>query len=194
VPVVPMRHQLMITEPIEGVAPAQPICRVIDANVYVRPEKGGLMLGGYEANPQPYDARQLPDGFQIKDLALDLEVLRGLADKVHDVFPVFAGAAIREHRGGLPTITADGKQIVGPMPGLRGFYAATGCCVGGLSISPAIGQCLAELILTGNPFLSLDELAITRFGSDLDDEATLRAAAISNYAHQYGSGWETAIA
>src|SRR5262249_40158749 len=59
IPIVPMRHQLMITEPIAGVAPEQPICRVIDANVYVRPEKGGLMLGGYETNPQPYDARQL---------------------------------------------------------------------------------------------------------------------------------------
>jgi glycine/D-amino acid oxidase-like deaminating enzyme len=194
VPVVPMRHQLMITEPIDGLAPEQPICRVIDANVYVRPEKGGLMLGGYEANPQPYDARTLPEGFQINDLALDLGVLRGLAEKVRDVFPVFAGAAIREHRGGLPTMTADGKHIVGPVPGLRGFYAATGCCVGGLSISPAIGQCLAELILTGAPPLSLDELAITRFGAEVDDDDALTSAAVSTYAHQYGGGWETALA
>ncbi len=194
IPVVPMRHQLMITEPIDGVTPEQPICRVIDANVYVRPEKGGLMLGGYETNPQPYDARALPDGFQIKDLTLDLGVLRGLAEKVRDVFPVFAGATIREHRGGLPTMTADGKHIVGLIPGLRGFYAATGCCVGGLSISPAIGQCLAELILTGTPSLSLDEVAITRFGAEVEDDDVLRSAAVSTYAHQYGGGWETAVA
>jgi glycine/D-amino acid oxidase-like deaminating enzyme len=193
IPVIPMRHQLMITEPIAGVAPEQPICRVIDANVYVRPEKGGLMLGGYETNPRPFDARQLPDGFQVKDLPLDLGVLQGLADTVRDIFPVFQGAAVREHRGGLPTMTADGKHIVGPVPGLRGFYAATGCCVGGLSISPAIGQSLAELILTGTPSLPLDELAITRFGPELADDGKLRDAAVDVYARQYSGGWDAAV-
>jgi glycine/D-amino acid oxidase-like deaminating enzyme len=50
-PVVPTRHQLLITEPIAGVGPHFPIARVIDANVYVRHERGGLMLGGYEPDP-----------------------------------------------------------------------------------------------------------------------------------------------
>ncbi len=48
-PVVPTRHQHLITEPIAGVGPEFPIARVIDAHVYVRHERGGLMLGGYEA-------------------------------------------------------------------------------------------------------------------------------------------------
>jgi 4-methylaminobutanoate oxidase (formaldehyde-forming) len=194
VPIVPVRHQLMITEPIDGVAAEQPICRVIDANVYLRPEKGGLMLGGYETDPQPHDARRYLAEFQIKDLPLDLSVLRRLADAVRDQFPVFQGTAVREHRGGLPTMTADGTPIVGPVPGLRGFFAATGCCVGGLSISPAIGQSLAELILTGAPSLPLDELSITRFGPELADDEILRTASVATYAHQYSSGWEAAIA
>jgi glycine/D-amino acid oxidase-like deaminating enzyme len=192
VPVVPVRHQLMVTEPIDGVQPEQPICRVIDASVYVRPEKGGLMLGGYETDPRPFEVAELPHHFQIKDLPLDLGVLRRLADAVKAQFPVFQGAAAREHRGGLPTMTADGRHIVGPVPGLRGFYAATGCCVGGLSISPAIGQCLAELILTGAPSIPLDELSIERFGPDLADDAALRTAGLAIYAHQYASGWAEA--
>jgi glycine/D-amino acid oxidase-like deaminating enzyme len=36
--VVPTRHQLLITEAIDGVDPMQPITRIIDANVYVRPD------------------------------------------------------------------------------------------------------------------------------------------------------------
>ena len=48
VAIVPTRHQLLITEPIDGVDAMQPITRIIDANVYVRPDEGGLMLGGYE--------------------------------------------------------------------------------------------------------------------------------------------------
>lgn len=41
IPLVPTRHQLVITEPIDGVEPSQPIVRVIDVNVYIRPEQGG---------------------------------------------------------------------------------------------------------------------------------------------------------
>jgi glycine/D-amino acid oxidase-like deaminating enzyme len=35
-------------------------------------------------------------------------------------------------------MTADGAHTVGPVPGVRGLYVAGGCCVGGLSIAPAI--------------------------------------------------------
>ena len=57
---VPTRHQFLITEPIEGVEAMQPIARIIDVNVYIRPDEGGLMLGGYEPDPLQYDTRALP--------------------------------------------------------------------------------------------------------------------------------------
>src|SRR2546427_393942 len=50
-PVVPTRHQLLITAPIPGVGPEFPIARVIDVNGYVRHERGGLRLRGYEPEP-----------------------------------------------------------------------------------------------------------------------------------------------
>src|SRR5947208_6925973 len=74
-PVVPTRHQLLITEPTAGVTPELPIARVIDANVYVRHERGGLMLGGYEADPIQLDAATLPPSFDMAELPLDIEVL-----------------------------------------------------------------------------------------------------------------------
>ena len=36
VPMVPTRHQVLITEPVEGVRPELPIVRIMDAAVYVR--------------------------------------------------------------------------------------------------------------------------------------------------------------
>jgi glycine/D-amino acid oxidase-like deaminating enzyme len=83
-PVVPTRHQLLITEPIAGVGPKFPIARVIDANDYVRHERGGLMLGGYEADPLQPDV--LPD---VAELPLDIEVLWRLAQKVGEQFSIF---------------------------------------------------------------------------------------------------------
>jgi len=187
IPVVPTRHQLLITEPIAGVAPTQPIVRVIDSNVYIRPEKGGLMLGGYEPDPVQVDAAALPAGFQIKDLTLDLAVLRRLADTVVTQFPVLRALKVREHRGGLPTMTVDGRHIVGPVPGIRGFFVASGCCVGGLSISPAVGEVLAEWILTGKPPMDLTLLAPDRFGPEYRLEEKLRAECRWQYAHQYSA-------
>jgi glycine/D-amino acid oxidase-like deaminating enzyme len=113
-PVVPTRHQLLITEPIAGVGPEFPIARVIDANVYVRHERGGLMLGGYEADPLQPDA--LPD--DVAALPLDIEVLWRLARKVSEQVPIFQDPTIRvaEHRGGLPTLTMDDRYLVGPCP------------------------------------------------------------------------------
>jgi len=187
--VVPTRHQLMITEPIEGVQPLQPITRIIDANVYVRPDEGGLMLGGYEADPVQYGPGALPARFDIADLELDLGVLRRLAHSVREQLPVFQlvpdEIKLRIHRGGLPTMTADGEHTVGPVPGVRGLYVAGGCCVGGLSISPAIGEALAAWIIEGAPPMDLSAMAPGREGG-LSEEA-LQAACRLHYAHHY---WE----
>ena len=189
VAVVPTRHQLLITEPIDGVDATQPITRIIDVNVYARPDEGGLMLGGYEQTPLQYDAQTLPARFDIADLPLDLGVLRGFADSVREQLPVFQRVpeeiGLRVHRGGLPTMTADGEHTVGLVPGVRGLYVAGGCCVGGLSIAPAIGEALAAWITDGAPPMDLSPLAPGR-ESAMDEDA-LKAACRLQYAHHY---WE----
>jgi glycine/D-amino acid oxidase-like deaminating enzyme len=185
VPIVPTRHQLYITRPIDGIAAEQPIVRILDVNVYVRPERGGLMLGGYEPDPLQIDARSLPATFQIGDLALDFEPLRKLTEQVSAEFPLLHDAEIDEFRGGLPTMTADGRHIVDHVPGVRGFYVASGCCVGGLSISPAVGEVLADWIVDGAPGLDLSPLSLSRFGPELDSEDRLRETCLWRYAHHY---------
>ena len=60
VPVAPVRHQLLITAPTAQVDPADPIIRVADAAVYLRPARGGLMFGGFEPEPLPADPRHQP--------------------------------------------------------------------------------------------------------------------------------------
>jgi glycine/D-amino acid oxidase-like deaminating enzyme len=187
IPLVPTRHQLLITEPLAGVTAMQPITRIIDVNVYVRPEQGGLMLGGYEPDPVQYGARDLRADFQISDLALDIGVLRRLADGVAEQFPIFQRSAVRSHRGGLPTMTADGQHIVGPVAGVRGLFVAGGCCVGGLSISPAVGEVLAEWIVTGDAPMDLSLLAPDRFGPEYASEERLKAACRWQYAHHYSA-------
>ncbi len=185
VPLVPVRHQLFVTEPIPGVEPLQPIVRLHDASVYVRHERGGLLFGGYEDAPLVQDPADLPPTFQIADLQLDLGVLRSLVEEVAEHFPVLRDARIAVHRGGLPTMTPDNLPILGAMPGLDGFYVASGCCVGGLSLSPAAGRALADLIVDGTSEPDLAPLSVERFRGQYQGPGELEAACVHAYARKY---------
>ena len=184
-PLVPVRHQLFITEAIRGVEPLQPIVRLLEASVYVRYADGGLLFGGYEDVPRVIDALALPAGFQIADLPLDLGVLHSLVDEVADRFPALRNARVAIHRGGAPTMTPDGRPLLGPVPGLDGFYVASGCCVGGLSLSPAAGRALADQILDGKSDPDLTPLSVERFRGRFADARELESACVGQYARKY---------
>jgi glycine/D-amino acid oxidase-like deaminating enzyme len=183
-PLVPVRHQLLITEPLGGIEPMQPVVRHLEASVYVRPERGGLLVGGYEDVPLVVDPAERGPGFQIANLDLDLGVLRGLVDEIADHVPILKDAPIAVHRGGLPTMTPDGQPLLGPVPGLAGLFVASGCCVGGLSLSPAAGRALADLIVDGTSEPDLAPLGVERF-RDWTDPAAIEAASVHHYARKY---------
>jgi glycine/D-amino acid oxidase-like deaminating enzyme len=187
IPLLPTRHQLFVTEPVDGVRADLPIVRIMDAAVYLRPCEGGLLWGGYEERPRTFDMDTLGPAFRIADTPLDAEVLWGLARDVRPQLPVLLEAAVKEHRGGLPTMTGDGQHIVGPAPAARGFFVAGGCNVAGLSISPAIGDALAAWIVDGEPPLDLSPLSLERFGSQAVSDDELERDAAWQYRHFYGS-------
>src|SRR5258705_12861458 len=70
VPVVPLLHQYVITEPFMGPdekGEALPTLRDLDGLIYVRPEGKGLAMGGYHADATPWSLGAggldaIPDG------------------------------------------------------------------------------------------------------------------------------------
>jgi len=187
IPLVPTRHQLFVTEPVEGVRADLPMIRIMDAGVYVRACDGGLLWGVFEEGPHFLDMNVLGPGFDIKDTPLDADVLRRAAAEVRAQMPVLSEAKVREHRGGIPTMTGDGEHIVGPAPAAEGFYFASGCNVAGLSISPALGEALAAWIVDGRPPLDLSPLSPARFRDASWTEAQLQRDAAREYHHFYGA-------
>jgi glycine/D-amino acid oxidase-like deaminating enzyme len=185
VPTVPVRHQLYITNAIEGIEPHYPIVRFIDSAVYIRAARGGLMLGGFESNPLPIDPREQPAHFSIDDVPLEMNVLHNLTATVTRNVPILQETGISEHRGGLFTMTSDGRFLVGPVPEVRGFWVITGCNGSGFSFSPALGQTLAEWIVGGAPSIDLSSLAPARFARTSLDEETLHSACIWQFGHYY---------
>jgi glycine/D-amino acid oxidase-like deaminating enzyme len=184
VPIVATRQQLFVTESVDGADPSLPMVRIMDAAVYMRPCDAGLLWGVYEDEPLFFDADAVPR--EVDLMPLDSSVLWRAADDVQRQLPILREAHVREHRGGIPTMTADGQHIVGPAPGVSGFYFASGCNVAGLSISPALGEMLAGWIIDGAPSLDLTPLTLARFPAHVP-EAQLRRDAAWQYRHFYGA-------
>lgn len=184
VPVVPVRHQLLITRPIAGMNPTEPIARIVDASAYLRPARGGLMMGGMESDPIAIDPRADP-AFTMADTPLDMGVLDTFTEALGPLVPALGDTPVAEHRGGLFTMTPDARFLAGPVPGVRGLWTATGCNGSGFSVSAGIGRALAEWMIGGEPPFDLSSLDPGRFGSGpfADDELT--AAGLWRYANYY---------
>jgi glycine/D-amino acid oxidase-like deaminating enzyme len=183
VAVAAVRHQLLITAPTEQVDPADPIARVVDAAVYLRPARGGLMVGGFEPEPLPVDPRHQGASFSTDDVPLDIGVLRRLADQVTTEVPAAGSAEVAVHRGGLFTMSPDGRFVAGPVPDLPGLWVASGCNGSGFSSSLAIGEALAARIATGDAPPGIAALSPHRFGA-LSDQVLITRG-LWQYAHYY---------
>ncbi len=183
VAVAPVRHQLLITAPSAELAVADPIVRVVDAAVYVRPARGGLMFGGFETTPLPVDPRTEPASFSTDDVELDLDVLRKLAAQVAAEVPLAIDAPLAEHRGGLFTMSPDGRFVAGPLPDVPGLWVVSGCNGSGFSSSLALGEAMAGWICGSCDRLDISALSPARFGPLTEDALVSRGS--WQYAHYY---------
>ncbi len=182
-PMVAVRHQLLVTSPLAAVDPGQPVTRILDANVYVRPCDGGLMLGGYEDAPLLLD--RVPDA--VDDMPLDLSVLQRLAHAVRQEFPAFGDLDGARLRGGMPTMTLDDEHLIGPVPGASGLFVIGGCNVGGLSTAMAFAEALCRIIADPATADELAPLLPARFVGQAITEAQLHAACRLHYGQHYWS-------
>jgi sarcosine dehydrogenase len=80
VPLQPVKHQYIITEPIEGLSSDAPTIRDPDRRTYFKEEVGGLSIGGYEPNPQGWTTGDVPNDFQFQLFDDDLRPFRAAHD------------------------------------------------------------------------------------------------------------------
>ena len=184
VAIAPVRHQLLITRPIAGMSPNEPIVRIVDASAYLRPARGGLMMGGMEQDALAIDPRTDPD-FEMSQTPIDMRILDEFTHALGSLVPALGDTPVAEHRGGVFTMTPDGRFLAGPSRQVRGLWLATGCNGSGFSLSAGLGRVLAEWIVGGEPSIDMSALDPDRFGpGPLDDDA-LVAAGLNMYSNYY---------
>jgi glycine cleavage system aminomethyltransferase T len=163
IPIIPMEHQYLFTEAIDGVHAGLPQLRDPDNLVYFREEVGGLCMGGYERDPAPWSLDGIPADFNGKLLEPDWprfeEIMAGAIRRV----PAIADAGVSRMINGPEAFTPDNEFILGESE-VRGFFVAAGFCAHGIAGAGGIGRQVASWIVDGEPELDLWQMDIRRFG------------------------------
>jgi sarcosine oxidase, subunit beta len=154
-PIEPLRRMLVPTEPFPGLPESLPMIIDMSTGFHFRQEGLGLLLAWNDPDETP--------GFKLDfDPAFIEKVLTRAADRV----PCFEELAVNRRKcwAGLYDMSPDHRAMLGPAPGVRGFYLANGFSGHGVMHSPATGKVVSDLILNGKTELvDAAELSIERY-------------------------------
>src|SRR5215470_9475950 len=169
-PVLAMEHMYLVTDEMPEVveynkARGKELPHAIDfkAEIYMRQERTGMVLGTYEKACVPWQPRQTPWDFGTELLTPDLDRIAPSLELGFQHFPAMAKAGIKRIINGPFTFSPDGNPLVGPVQGLRNFWCA--CAVmAGFSQGGGVGLALSQWMVTGNPGFDVWAMDIARFG------------------------------
>ena len=144
IPIIPMAHQYLFTNAVEGAVPTLPTMRDPDQLCYFREEVGGLCMGGYERDPAPWSLDGIPPDFNHRLLEPDWPRFEPIMQGAIQRVPAIADAGVTRMINGPEAFTPDNEFILGESE-VRGFFVAAGFCAHGIAGTGGIGQQMARL-------------------------------------------------
>lgn len=166
IPLQPMQHQVIWTEPLPELSPETPMANLRDPDnlVYYRQDGQSLVMGGYELNPRPFFVDAIPDNDNPTKHEFDADHFASLMEGALRRTPRLQNAPLSKTLNGIESFTPDGEFIVGEAPEVSGFWTACGFCAHGVAGSGGVGKMLAQWIATGDPGVDVSAMDIRRFG------------------------------
>ncbi len=130
---------------------------------YFRPESGILTIVGVPCQDWDLD----PDG----PLSLPAEAPAVGAQILTRRIPAMEGATLARGYRAFDCYSRDRHAILGRVDGVDGLYLATAFSGSGFKIAPAVGMCLAELILDGRAkTVDIEPFGLKRFAEGRSPE------------------------
>jgi sarcosine oxidase subunit beta len=157
VPIEPVPRHVLVTAPFPEVPPRRTLVIDADSTFYFHREGGGVLMGmGARDERASFDLR--PDDRFIAEELLPTAVR---------VFPALEGAGISHGWVGLYEMTPDRHPVIGPAPGVDGFYLSCGFSGHGFQHAPIAGKLMAEMVVDGNATtVDISPLGLERFSAE----------------------------
>ncbi|HZP20617.1 MAG TPA: FAD-dependent oxidoreductase [Bauldia sp.] len=184
VPLQPVRHQYVITEKIDGVAPGLATLRDPDRRTYFKEEVGGLVFGGYEPDPKAWEDI-VPQRFEFQLLDDDWDHFAQHMEEALVRIPALAEAGIKQMINGPESFTPDGNFILGEAPEVRNFFVGAGFNAFGIASGGGAGWVLAQWVASGEQPLDLWVVDIRRFSGMHRDSTWTRERTLEAYGKHY---------
>lgn len=185
-PMTPLGHQHLVARvPGFSFPKNTPCLRDPENLVYMREEVGGMLIGGFELEPREWATDGVPWAFTQQLLPPDWELFAPIMEGAIRRVPILAQADAVNLVHGPEAITPDSKPLLGPIPGVPGFWAACGLSHTGFGAGAAIGEIISEWIVNGEPPYDVTELNVRRFGEIYRDREYAKERAKEAYKYYY---------
>lgn len=125
IPLLPMKHAMVVSETIEGMQSTFPNVRDHDLSVYFKTQGSAMCLGGYEQNPE-FIHGGMDDDFHFGLYDLDWDTFAQNLEGHIKRCPLIAETGIQSTVCGPESFTPDHKALIGPDPNVNGFFYAAG--------------------------------------------------------------------
>jgi 4-methylaminobutanoate oxidase (formaldehyde-forming) len=184
---IPVDHQHVALHAVEGhVLPREMPCfRDTDNLVYGKAESGGVLFGGYERNPVSRWEHGVPWEHGAQALRPDHARFQQLMAGAVRRFPFLEDAGVIALVCHPDAMTPDGNPLLGPVPGVRGLWAAAGLSLNGFGGAGGLGKALAELVTEGEAEVDVQPYRPWRFGGPYRDADFAAATAREVYKYYY---------
>jgi sarcosine oxidase subunit beta len=154
-PVVPLRRQIAVTEPVAGLRPDLPMTIDFTTSLYFHAEGPGLLVGMSDPDEQPGFATDTHDRW-----------IPRLAAAMQQRAPALLDLRRTGTWAGLYEITPDHNALIGEATSVSRFLYATGFSGHGFLQGPAVGEVIRDLYLGRVPFVDVSPLSADRFAAD----------------------------
>uniref|UniRef100_A0A7S2WI35 Sarcosine dehydrogenase n=1 Tax=Mucochytrium quahogii TaxID=96639 RepID=A0A7S2WI35_9STRA len=184
IPLLAMKHAFVVTESIPGMHAGLPNVRDHDLSIYLKTQGDAMAIGGYEQNPEFWNNVDPSFAFGLFELDWDTfgQNLTGHMQRC----PAIETTGIKSTVCGPESFTPDHKPLVGPQPGVSGFFNACGYNSMGMMLGGGMGREIATWIVDGSPQVDMFAYDCSRFHPDsVKDAGWVKTRTHESYAKTY---------
>ena len=189
VPLQPVKHQYIVTEKVPGLSPDAPTLRDPDRRIYFKEEVGGLVMGGYEPNPQPWTTGDVPNDWEFRLFDDDYDHFEQHLVQAIARVPALEQVGVKQMINGPESFTPDGNFILGSAPECANMYVGAGFNAFGIASGGGAGWVLADWAMRGEAPLDLWAVDIRRFSDMHRDRDWVCERTCEAYGKHYTIGF-----
>ncbi len=195
IPLTPAVHQMIDVGPVPRFERSSraiefPIVRDMDVLMYERQDGVGLEIGSYAHRSILHDPEEIPS---IEEAALSPTEFPFTQDDFDpqmehalELMPEIVSdesVGVKYAINGLIALTPDGMPLLGETPEVKGLWSAAAVWV---KEGPAVGQCIAEWMVHGEPSIDIGQSDISRFHDHQKTRRHTKARAFEAFPKTYG--------